>query len=87
MREDPEAHFKKLKAKIKLKVVKQFQEDEEKKKEQQELKNTVKTIITDKYGRVVEKKAPKMSKKTMPSLNRRPIKRQPPKRLRSFTEA
>lgn len=31
MLEDPEAHFKKLKAKIKLKVVKLYQEDKEKK--------------------------------------------------------
>lgn len=62
MREDPEAHFKKLKAKIKLKVVKKFQEDESKRKEEEEIKNTVKTVITDKYGRELKKVAPKMSK-------------------------
>lgn len=86
MRDDPEVHFKKLKAKIKLKVVKQFQEDEEKRKEEEIVRNTIKTVITDKYGREVKKVAPKMSKTRLPSMNRQPIKRQPPKRLRSFTE-
>lgn len=32
MRRDPEAHFRKLKANIKLKVVKKFQEDQDRKK-------------------------------------------------------
>ena len=35
MRDDPEAHFKKLKAKIKLKVIKKYQEDEARKVEEE----------------------------------------------------
>ena len=34
----------------------------------------------------MEKKAPKLRRKRKISLNRKPVKRQPPQRLQSFTE-
>ena len=75
MRDDPESHFKKLKAKIKLKVIKQYQEDLERKKEQADKRNQPVTVIKDKFGRVMEKKAPKMTTKRLPSVNRKPVKK------------
>ena len=87
MREDPDAHFKKLKAKIKLKVIKQYQEDVELKKQEFEKTNAPVTVIKDKFGRVMDKQAPKMSKKRLPSVNRRPRKRPPLTKKHSFTEA
>ena len=43
-------------------------------------------MIKDKFGRIIEKKAPILKSKRQPSVNRKPIKKPPPKRLRSFTE-
>ena len=53
-REDPDAHFKKLKAKIKLKVVKQYQEDLEQKKEDSLRAAQPVVVIKDKHGRVMQ---------------------------------
>lgn len=51
MLEDPEAHFRKLKAKIKFKVIKKYQEDKEKKaKEDAKAKDPV-VMVKDKFGR------------------------------------
>ena len=86
MKNDPQAHFKKLKAKIKLKCVKQYQEDKLKQKEEEERAKQPVVIIKDKLGRVMEMKKPIMRNKKKPSANRKPIKKKPPKRLRSFTE-
>ena len=54
-REDPEAHFKKLKAKIKLKCVKQYQEDLKNKKEEELEAQQPVVVIKDKFGRIIEK--------------------------------
>jgi hypothetical protein len=44
-------------------------------------------VIKDKFGRVMERKAPKMATKRLPtSVNRAPLKKPPPKMLLSFTE-
>ena len=62
MREDPEAHFKKLKAKIKLKVIKKYQEDEERKKDEELRAQQVEVVIKDKFGRIMEKQVPKLKR-------------------------
>jgi len=87
MRDNPEAYFKKMKAKIKLKAVKNFHEDEVRKKEEEEKKTDVTAVIKDKFGRVMTKVAPKMTSKKLPSFNRKPIKKVPLKRKVSFTQA
>lgn len=86
MREDPEAYFKRMKAQIKLKAVKQFQEDLVTKKEEEENTNKIVTVLKDQFGRVMKKVAPKMNTKVLPSVNRKPRKKQRPKRKISFTE-
>ena len=86
MREDPEAHIRKLKAQIKLKAVKMFQEDIKKKEEEEEKSKQPVVVIKDKFGRIIDKEGPKLMMKKQPSINRKPIKKKPPQRLRSFTE-
>ena len=86
MRKDPDAHFMKLKAKIKLLSDKKYQEDLLQKEDaEKRLKEPV-VEIKDKFGRVMSKVAPKMTTMRLPSVNRMPRKKEPPKRLRSFTE-
>ena len=87
MRDNPEAYFKKMKAKIKLKAVKNFHEDEVRKKEEEEKKTDVTAVIKDKHGRVMKKVAPKLTSTKLPSFNRKPIKKPPLKRNVSFTQA
>ena len=55
MLEDPDAHFKKLKAKIKLKAVKLYQEDAERKAEEERVAKLPVVEVKDKFGRVVAK--------------------------------
>ena len=50
MLEDPEAHFRKLKAQIKFRVVKKYQEDTERKKEEALAMAPV-AIVKDRFGR------------------------------------
>ena len=87
MRDNPTAYFKKMKAKIKLKAVKNYHEDVVRQKEEEEAKTDVTAVIKDKFGRVMTKVAPKMTSKKLPSFNRKPIKRPPLKRHASFTQA
>jgi hypothetical protein len=44
-------------------------------------------VITDKFGRVMRKTSPNLSNVKLPSKNRLPMKRPPPKRKLSFTES
>ena len=83
--EDPDLHFKKLKAKIKLKVVKKYQEDLEKKQleEQKALEPVI--VVKDRFGRIMEKKHPLLNSKKVPNANRKPIKVPPLKRKMSFS--
>ena len=55
LRKDPEAHFKQLKAKIKLKVIKKYQEDQLKKAEDAKKAAEPVVVIKDKFGRIMEK--------------------------------
>ena len=77
MRRDPEAHFRKLKANIKLKSVKKFQEDVDRKAKEAARLASPETIIKDKFGRVIKRESASGKKK--PSTNRPPVKRSPPK--------
>ena len=87
-RADPEAHFKQLKAAIKLKAHKKYQEDKQKEEEDAIKEKEPVVFIKDRFGRIMEKKDPKMSTTSkIPSKNRRPVKRAPPKRKLSFVES
>ena len=86
MRQDPEAHFRKLKAKIKLKSVKEYQEDLNRKKEEAAMAAEPVISFRDKYGRVMKISSPRMSTKKLPSKSRRPVKKAPPALRLSFTE-
>ena len=44
-------------------------------------------MIKDKFGRIMEKIAPNVTSKKLPSKNRLPRKKQPPQRRLSFTES
>ena len=55
MRRDPEAHFRKLKANIKLKSVKKFQEDVDRKAKEAARLASPETIVKDKFGRVIKR--------------------------------
>ena len=83
---DIEVEFRKLKAKINLKVVKQYQEDVKLQKEQEEKAKEVPIEIKDHLGRVVEKVFPKMRSKKIPNDPRRPIVRPPLVKRASFTD-
>jgi len=87
MRDEPEAHFKKLKAIIKLKAVKEYEEDKIRQAEEELKKQLPVIVVKDRLGRIIEKKSPNFASKKQASTNRKPVKRQPPKRLASFTEA
>lgn len=84
MRRDPEAHYKKLKANIKLKSVKKFAEDVVRKEKEAARKASPETVIKDKFGRVIKRES--VSGKKKPSKNRPPVTRTPPKLRQSFTE-
>ena len=86
IRQDPAGHFMNLKAKIKLKALKKYQEDEDNRVEEQKKAAEPKVIIKDKYGRVMQMKSPKTSTNKVPSKNRLPVKKAPPKLRLSFTE-
>lgn len=89
MLEDPEAHFRKLKAQIKFKVVKKYQEDREKKAAEEAKAKEPIVTMKDKYGREMTLK-PKQRLTTtnkLPNMNRLPVKRAAPKRKLSFTES
>ena len=74
--DDPELHYSKFKAKIKLKVVKDYQEDI--KRQAEALRKAAELVleVKDKWGRVIEKQRLFVTnKRRAPSLNRRPRKR------------
>ena len=54
IRQNPEAHFNKLKAKIKLRTIKKYQEDQQKKKDDAERASEPFVTIKDKWGRILE---------------------------------
>jgi hypothetical protein len=83
--DDPEHYFRRLKAQIKLKAVKKYQEDKDKREEEERKLAEPIVIVRDKFGRVMEKKDPLMATKKKPSQRRPPKKRAPPKRKISFT--
>ena len=82
--DDPDAHFKKLKAKIALKANKQYQEDVIREQEEKQRVEDLPVEIKDKYGRVIEKQYLKLKSKKVPSMSRKPRKRPPLLRKRSF---
>ena len=83
--EDPDIHFKKLKAKIKLKVTKKYFEDLTKKKEEEQKINDPVIVVKDRFGRIMEKKHPLMQNKKVPNAGRKPRKVPPLKRKMSFS--
>ena len=83
--EDPEMHFKKLKAKIKLKAVKKYHEDLVRKEEEEKRANEPVLVIKDRFGRVMEKRHPLMSNKKEPNATRMPRRRPSLKRKTSFS--
>ena len=72
--EDPELHFKKLKAKIKLKVVKKYTEDKIKKLEEDKIANVPVVVVKDRFGRIMERQHPLLLSKKVPNANRLPRK-------------
>ena len=63
IRQDPQAHFKKLKAKIKLRVIKKYQEDQQKKAADAKRAAEPKVVIKDKFGRILEIQSPVLTTK------------------------
>ena len=60
-----------------------MKEEEDAKKEKEPV-----VILKDRFGRIMEKKDPRMSKTSkIPSKSRKPVKRAPPKRKLSFVES
>lgn len=68
--------------------MKRYEEDLDKKEELERKAAEPVVIIKDKFGRVMEKKHPLLEDDMrVPSKNRLPVKRPPPQRKLSFTEA
>ena len=82
---EPDLHFKSLKAKIRLKISKDYQEDVIKKR-QEELKALEPPIeVRDQYGRLMQRKTLLVSnQKRVPRKNRLPVKRPPIQVRKSF---
>ena len=83
--EDPELHFKKLKAKIKLKAVKKYHEDLVRQEEEEKRAKEPVLVIKDRFGRVMEKRDPLMSNEKVPNSTRMPKRRPSLKRKASFS--
>ena len=82
--DDPESHFKKIKAKIALKANKKYQEDVIREEKEKNKVEEMPIEVKDGLGRVMEKKYPKMKSKRIPNSNRPPKKRPPLKKKKSF---
>ena len=82
---DPEAHHSKLKAKIRLKVAKDYHEDIKRKEEEERKAREPVLEVKDEWGRVMEKKKLyTTNKKRVPNANRFPKKKPPLKVRKSF---